>query len=652
VKLATRILLGIVLSTGFTLVIIQYSLRHGRLILPPTYDDVTYFADGLARLEVLYRDRLPGLVADHFRNPPHSPFASYLALVSFALFGVHDWAPYAGNVILVFALLAFVDHLLRGQAWWLRLAAALFTLTVPFAGEAVAEFRPDIACGLLTAMGVVLILERPFLTIPVPQRRLAGACFGLALLFKPTIFPITLVLLALSLAIASYSDRARLPPPRTIHGVWTSWAPVLWPFALLGLPQFLLMGRYYFSYFSAALLASSKPIPDFQGTVAEKLAFYTLGDGGRTMLGWHLYLLAAVVVLGGVLLVAWRRMDSLRPLLNQLVPGAVAYAIPTLSPVKQYFFGVTFAILLFFLAIQAIRAVLEAQVGRSRTRWVAAGAADLVVIGILCSQPPPNWGEPSDASIQRRHQLPDQIFGAIRDARPHAHARIYVTTAGSVNAQLLQYMALANGFTGWSFGTFGWSEDLELYQREVNGADFVLASEPGNSEVYPHLMSAGLQERTLALVRSRPDFVQNGAFPTLNEKSYVLFEKIGPFFGWSATTGLLDVEGPYPQWELPLVRWGCGPSSVLTPRDQGGGRMKLIAKCRSSLAGQQMTIRLDGRELQRQSLDTGRFDQIEIPLTLAPGPHRVKLDYTVWERSANAPPRAVLFEVLQVVPDR
>ncbi|HEY2944983.1 MAG TPA: hypothetical protein VGN09_21295, partial [Vicinamibacteria bacterium] len=115
---ATRVLLWIVLSAGFTLIIVQWSLRHGRLILPPTYDDVGYLADGLSRLEVLYRDRLPGLLAEHFRHPPHSPFSSYLALAGFALFGAHDWAPYASNVIIVLALLAFVDYLLRERAWW------------------------------------------------------------------------------------------------------------------------------------------------------------------------------------------------------------------------------------------------------------------------------------------------------------------------------------------------------------------------------------------------------------------------------------------------------------------------------------------------------------------------------------------------------
>ena len=200
-SLRARVTLWIVLSAAFTLAVIQYSHQHGRLILHPSYDDVGYFADGLGRLQVLYREGPAGLFAEHVRNPPHSPFATYLALLSFALFGARDWAPYAGNAVIVFTLLAFVDYLLRAQSVGVRSAVAVFTLTVPFAGEAIAEFRPDIACGLLTAIAVVLLLERPSASTSLMRRRLAGGCLGLALLVKPAIFPLTLVLLVVSMIL-------------------------------------------------------------------------------------------------------------------------------------------------------------------------------------------------------------------------------------------------------------------------------------------------------------------------------------------------------------------------------------------------------------------------------------------------------------------
>ena len=37
----------------------------------------------------------------------------------------------------------------------------------------------------------------------------------------------------------------------------------------------------------------------------------------------------------------------------------------------------------------------------------------------------------------------------------------------------------------------------------------------------------------------------------------------GPFTGWRALTGLGPQEGPFPQWNLPVVRWGTGAETRL-----------------------------------------------------------------------------------------
>jgi hypothetical protein len=196
------------------------------------------------------------------------------------------------------------------------------------------------------------------------------------------------------------------------------------------------------------------------------------------------------------------------------------------------------------------------------------------------------------------------------------------------------------------------SDDMQRYLPELESADFVLVGESGNSETFTNLPGGRIQEQLLAVVRSRPDYVERAAFPTLTGKPYFIFERIGPFFGWSAMEGFLDEEGPYPQWELPVVRWGRGPVSRLAVEDQHGGRRRLVSRCRSDFNGQVMTIRLDGTEIGRHAFtETGRFDQIEIPLVLAPGAHGVELDYAVSDSSPTGLNRAVLFEVLRLVPE-
>lgn len=650
-SLPARVTLWIVFSAAFTLAVIQYSLHHGRLILHPSYDDVSYFADGLARLQVLYREGPPGLFAEHVRNPPHSPFATYLALLSFALFGARDWAPYAGNAIIVFTLLAFVDYLLRSQGPGVRVALAVFALTVPFAGEAVEEFRPDIACGLLTAMAVVLLLERPLASTSLARRRLAGGCLGLALFVKPTIFPLTIVLLAVSMILRTHLDRLHSVEGPASRSVWSNWRPVLWPLTLLGLPHFLLTGRYYLAYFHTALLDPHKPIDDFHGTLPEKLGYYIFGQGGEIMLGQHWILLAAIIVVGGGFLAMRRGADGLRPLLYQLAPLTVAYAVPTMNPVKQYFFGIAFAVLLFFMAVEVLAHVLDALEGWARLRQVLV--TSLLLASLLCAKSPPYWGEVKDPLVQKRNRLVEEIYRSLREAQPRHDARIYVTTAGTVNAHLLQYMALKDGFSRWSFGKFDERYDLELYRNEVKSADFVVASEPGNSEVPPNLASTALQGQTLALLRDRQGLVELATFPTLSGKSYVLFERIGAFFGWAATDGFLGDEGPYPQWSLPIVRWGLGPSSRLQVRDTRGGSSTLVLEGRSDLRNQVMIVRLDGNEIARYHFtEPGKFETITIVLPLAPGSHNIELAYRVWQEQPNEPRRAVLFKTLRIVPDQ
>src|SRR6476660_9609565 len=48
--LKLRLGLWALFSTLFTLAVVHYSLRHGRLIADPIYDDIAYLSDGLQRL--------------------------------------------------------------------------------------------------------------------------------------------------------------------------------------------------------------------------------------------------------------------------------------------------------------------------------------------------------------------------------------------------------------------------------------------------------------------------------------------------------------------------------------------------------------------------------------------------------------------------
>src|SRR4051794_22929413 len=90
--LAKRALIYFSVTVVFTLVFVNYSLRHGRLAVGPTDDDCIYLVDGLQRLSLLQQSPR-ALFESLVRYPPHSPFSSGLAMIAFAIFGSHQWAP-------------------------------------------------------------------------------------------------------------------------------------------------------------------------------------------------------------------------------------------------------------------------------------------------------------------------------------------------------------------------------------------------------------------------------------------------------------------------------------------------------------------------------------------------------------------------------
>jgi hypothetical protein len=640
-----RVLLCGALALAFTLLILQYSFRHGKLLVPLVYDDVGYFLDALTRLDAFHAGGIIALARAHVADPPHAPFATYLALGSFALLGVQEWAPYAGNVVIVWTLLAFVEHRYRDFPLRWRMVLLLFVLTIPVAGAAIFEFRPDIACGLLTAAGVVMTLDRPFITASPRHQAVAGACFGLALLVKPAIFGLTIVLAGVSLALATLSDlRAHSHGRRAIFRSYLAFAL---PAVIVPLPHLVLTWRYYLDYVHVALFAATKPIEAWPGNWLVQLRYYVDGPGGRQMLGGHVYLLLALLLAGAALRLLRVGTDDRLRLAARLVVLLVSLLIPALNPVKQGFFGVTFAILLALLALEELR-----ESARDGSFGWGSGATALILLtaGACGFRWPPRQGDPGTPATTTRNRVVREIYRSVAEDGLRRDLHVVLTTVGRVNPEYLEFLARKEGRKGDKFVALGFEDGPDQVRKAFDGADFVVASEPGNSESYSLLPTGRIEGATLRLVASRPDFVQRAVIPTLGGKSYFVFERVRPFFGWRAVEGLLPEEGPYPRKGLPVVRWGCGPSSRLSVVEGVGGARKVILDGRSDLPGQVVTCQLDGVEIGRHIFaEAGRFEVWEIPLRLSPGAHLLELAYAISDPGAG-PRRAVLYRKLQIMP--
>jgi hypothetical protein len=261
---------------------------------------------------------------------------------------------------------------------------------------------------------------------------------------------------------------------------------------------------------------------------------------------------------------------------------------------------------------------------------------------------PPMYEAASPIAAGHRRII-DDISAALLAQDIHPRTRIYITTTGFVNADVLNFMALQRMLPPWNFQQRPAIGDLAVHAQEIKKSQYVIASEQGNSEAMGGFLGAGnIQDQTLALVRNDPEFDQIGEFPTLNGKKYFLFHR-ERFSGIDAISGLGPIEGPYPQWGLDKVRWGNGPQSALRVQAQSEGQYKLMTEGRAAVAGAKMTLLVDNGVVSSYVFATNnQFERSQFMMHLTPGPHELTLTYSEWDR-AGGESRALLFDLLKLV---
>ena len=177
----------LLLSSVFVHWSITESFAHGRLASEPNYDDVGYLYRGARALQSVRE----GYVTQALASYMHSPFSVLLAAASFAIWGAEDWAPYAGNVVVVVCYLLALCYFLRHLPVGIQMGLLLVFLSLPFATMAVVEFRPDIMWATLVGFATVYLstTNRDF-----SSRREAlgiGFAYGAAMMAKPSTFLMT-----------------------------------------------------------------------------------------------------------------------------------------------------------------------------------------------------------------------------------------------------------------------------------------------------------------------------------------------------------------------------------------------------------------------------------------------------------------------------
>ena len=416
-----RILTWIVLAACVTLATVQFSLRRGRLTLAPGFDDVGYMGDGAERARI-YWESGPQALANNLKTyPPHSPFSTMMATAAFLIFGIHDWAPYIMNGILVVAFLWIADHLLRGLKFWQKLIAIFFLLSVPLIVCSVYEFRPDIPCALITITACIIAIERPFLGASFRRLFVIGGLFGLpALLIKPTTLPDTIVMMLGSMFLSTAADYLRTnfitsfgsirrllhvarliaPEPavkRKLVAKWLitiraeavarSWGTVFLVLFLVALPYFAFAGKQVKDYIKENVFGAHAKIWAAKGTRFQHAKFYITGDGGRLMLGDHLWFLLALIAIAGIFCIVRQNRSEIARAIALLLLLLGSFFSVVMNPVESYFFGLPFHMCLVLWGAASAGYILA----HSRFFWGTAVVGVAAILGIYNFHWPDNY---------------------------------------------------------------------------------------------------------------------------------------------------------------------------------------------------------------------------------------------------------------------
>lgn len=122
------------------------------------------------------------------------------------------------------------------------------------------------------------------------------------------------------------------------------------------------------------------------------------------------------------------------------------------------------------------------------------------------------------------------------------------------------------------------------------------------------------------------------------------------FSGWEQSEGLNPIEGPYPDWGLPRVRWGLAPRTRLLFSSRGGPKY-LTGMCLGSQPKQSVAIRLNQQLLQKLAVPQAKeFVPFCVPLPTRDPANELVLEYSSWSSSpGDSRKLGVLFKTLQIV---
>jgi hypothetical protein len=224
---------------------------------------------------------------------------------------------------------------------------------------------------------------------------------------------------------------------------------------------------------------------------------------------------------------------------------------------------------------------------------------------------------------------------------------VYLSAAGDVNADSLQWLAVKRGLKT-NFNADPMSDKIEAQLQAMRAADVIVALEPGvRSVFYPFFPSVRVTGEILRALKEDADFVPVDRIPTPDGKYLFVFIN-NPFRGLTAESGMAAIEGPFPEANLPRFRWGLGNETRMIPAGVHPGAVTISGSGMSYIPNQQMILRIGQNVVGTVDFpETKKFLNFTFAAKLENPSDPIIISYATWDHANSVRP-AVLFQRLTI----
>lgn len=509
---------------------LAYSLREGRLVGVPVYDDVRYLSDAMDRVMFAPGSGVWSVLATFWSNPPHAPLTTLTAAAGFWAFGPHAIAAYVAN-LWVFALYIAVCGWLSRPLGGL-LVRSLFVgvmAYVPAAHAMITEFRPDLAAGLLFAVALRLLARTDFREASLEERLALAVVAVAATVMKLSGVVLVIPALGIGLVIqvaaqyrASDRDRGRLL--RHALGTMAFYLLLLAPLAVVFGPATV---RYI-----AGTLFTDADIWATPGGWWFHLGYHLIGPGARQALGAFLVPVIGLVAIDLLLCLKSRnwRQGSPLPLYAMLL---VIYLAMAVSGEKTTYQGSYF----YFPILLAAASALVRLCVAARAQWPAAaprivraaGIGALAACIVFLPLGSSYFGRPADRPEAGRliGEVTNAVFDVAKeDWQGGKSCQDRVPTIMTLDydplaADALQMALAAGGLRVEAVSVF-FPRSLDEALHWVGEVDLVAMADPASGHENPWLLIGNYAPQIFGFLSAKPG-MRKIAVGTYENRPYWLF---------------------------------------------------------------------------------------------------------------------------------